>query len=324
MTITDFSSRTREAARSNLGYSQEFDATGRWSWLDRLYKRIVAGMDCDCSALTMGLYWLAGYNVDISGMCATANAADLARAAGFQVLNFTSLSDVREGDALLTPNHHMVPVYRESDGTLKVLSAEYNEFGTATGGKPGNQNGKEVIVKPLYIRSGGWTYILRPPADEATTVSVITTTKPIVFTQSMQPRPIDFRENLWVACWQRIVGTTTDGILGDKTKAAVRELQKSLGFSGIHADGIPGPKTAVRYLNTVGVIKNGDSKPAVRLIQWLVRENTDGVFGPLTESGVKKVQVWWFGPNSNEVDGEVGPHTTPALCRIENYTFVPR
>lgn len=321
MTITDFSSRTREAARSNLGYSQEFSEIGRWSWLDKLYKRIISGTACDCSALTMGLYWLAGYKVNISGTCATVNAADLARAAGFKVLDFTSLSDVREGDALLTPGHHMVPVYREIDGSLKVLSAEYNEFGTATGGQPGDQTGKEVRVRDLYIRSGGWTYILRPPADEATAISVIT--KPIVLTQSMQPRPINETENYWVACWQRIIGTIPDGVLGPKSKAAIRELQKNLGFVGVHVDGIPGPKTAVRYLNSVGVLKRGSSNGAVRLVQWLIRENMDGEFGPLTESGVRKVQVWWFGPESNEVDGEVGPHTTPALCRVENYTFNP-
>ena len=321
MTITDFSSRTREAARANLGYSQDFNEVGRWSWLDKLFRRIVTGMACDCSSLTMGLYWLAGYKINISGTCATINAADLARDAGFQVLSFTSLSDVREGDALLTPGHHIVPVYRESDGSLKCLSAEYNEFGKATGGKPGDQTGKEVVVRPLYIRSGGWTYILRPPADEATAVSVIT--KPIVLAQSMQPRFIVENENYWVASWQRIVGTIPDGVLGTNTKNAIKDLQKRLGFTGVQVDGVPGPKTTVRYLNSVGVLKLGDSNPAVRIVQWLVRENLDGSFGKLTESGVKKVQVWWFGPTSSEVDGEVGPHTTPALCQIENYTFAP-
>jgi len=321
MTITDFSSRTREAARANLGYSQEFNETGRWSWLDKLFKRIVAGMACDCSSLTMGLYWLAGYKINISGTCATVNAADLARAAGFQVLDFTSLSDVREGDALLTPNHHIVPVYREADGSLKCLSAEYNEFGTATGGQPGDQTGREVVIRPLYIRSGGWTYILRPPADEATAVSVIT--KPIVFAQSMQPRFIEPTENYWVAIWQRIVGEQPSGVMNDATKSKIKVLQKSLGFTGLNIDGVPGPKTAVRYLISLGVMQEGWKCEGVRLVQWLVRERMDGEYGRITANAVKKVQVWWFGPTSDEVDGEVGKHTAPALCQIENYTFVP-
>lgn len=228
-TIAVFSALVIQAARANLGYDQS--SMGRWSWLDRLTRAIVPGRACDCSALTMGLYWLAGYPVDISGTCYTGNAAELARAAGFQVLPFTSLSDVREGDALLTPGHHIVPIYRDTDGVLRALSAEYNEHGTALGGKPGDQNGREVRVRDLYVRPGGWTFILRPPADAAP-LSTVVTAPPVA-----APAPVGLDVDgclgrLTITDWQEEMGTDVDGVISKPRSQLVEAVQRKLNAAG--------------------------------------------------------------------------------------------
>ena len=45
--------------------------------------------------------------------------------------------------------------------TIKVGSARGDERGKATGGKVGDQTGKEVSTQNFYVHSKGW-YILRP------------------------------------------------------------------------------------------------------------------------------------------------------------------
>lgn len=45
--------------------------------------------------------------------------------------------------------------------TYYIGNARGNEYGTATGGQPGDQTGKEVCIQPFYIYSGGWKHVIR-------------------------------------------------------------------------------------------------------------------------------------------------------------------
>lgn len=167
-TIARLLELARQAEAAGTGYDQG----QRDSWLDRVARQIVRDKETDCSALTLGLYWLAGYPVDISGTAHTGNAEALARAAGFEVVDVTGwdlariVAALKPGDGLLgrppaATSGHIVLV--GDDG--RWLSAESDERGQSIGGQAGDQTGVEVRWREPYMRSAGWTRILRPPAD---------------------------------------------------------------------------------------------------------------------------------------------------------------
>ena len=167
-TIDKLLDLARQAEAAGTGYDQG----QRWDWLDRVTKQIIRGAEADCSALTLGLYWLAGYPVDVSGLAYTSNAEALCRAAGFGVVDVTGWDAARlygalkAGDGLLgrppaATSGHIVLV--GDDG--RWLSAEQDEAGRSAGGQAGDQTGVEVLWRKPYMRSRGWTRILRPPAD---------------------------------------------------------------------------------------------------------------------------------------------------------------
>ena len=157
-----------KAEASGVGYDQ----SERDSWLDRVKRQIIRDAETDCAALVLGLYWLAGYGIDISGLAYTGNAEALARAAGFGVIDVTGwdlariVAALKPGDGLLgrppaATSGHIVLV--GDDG--RWLSAEADERGRSAGGQAGDQTGVEVRWREPYMRSAGWTRILRPPAD---------------------------------------------------------------------------------------------------------------------------------------------------------------
>lgn len=139
---------------SNVGYDQD----QRWTFLDKANGKIIANKECDCSSSCGGIAWLAGFPVDISGTFYTGNFATKMAAAGFKKIAFTSLSQVGTGDFLVGPGH---VIFCIAAGT-KWWSAEADENGNASGGKAGDQTGKECYIRKPYMRADGWTYILRP------------------------------------------------------------------------------------------------------------------------------------------------------------------
>ncbi|TDC21346.1 peptidoglycan recognition protein [Streptomyces sp. 8K308] len=86
-----------------------------------------------------------------------------------------------------------------------------------------------------------------------------------------------------------------DGIFGPLTEAGVKWLQRLVGTA---ADGIWGPNTEAAYLAYVGGSSRGDTsvrsvagqQRAVNGLGYTPRLDVDGVFGPLTEAGVKWLQ----------------------------------
>lgn len=194
--IADVVRLGREIKAAGTGYSQEMSGpNSRWSWLDLARRTIIPGMSGDCSSIVLGLCVLAGYLVDISGLCYTGNAAAVTRAAGFSVTRFSGrLSDLRPGDVLVEPGRHIVLIL---DGG-ECLSPEINELGRSTGGRAGDQTGREVRIRPVYLRDtsradGGWTYLLRPPAEVTDTLSTaITTPKPATAPAPAWPLPAGY------------------------------------------------------------------------------------------------------------------------------------
>lgn len=157
LTISQMTSLAKKAEGTKVGYDQG----QRWSFLDKKNKSLISNKETDCSALCAGIAYLAGYPINISGTCWTGNLDVLFKAAGWKVLKYTNKNAVKAGDVVLKKKAHAVFAISKTEW----LSAEADERGKASGGQAGDQTGKEVRIRAPYERSGGWDYILRPPAD---------------------------------------------------------------------------------------------------------------------------------------------------------------
>lgn len=226
------------ASPYDVGYAQDTQAR-RWSWLNKKSKAMVTGKtEADCSSLVAGLVWLAGYNIDISGTVFTGNLAALLKAAGWKIVKFTGLSQCKAGRILLTPYAHTVVCL---DSTY-VLSAERNELGKATGGKPGDQDGKEVVKRKKYLRSGGWTYVAIPP-DESDTNVVTIPAFPLKKGYYFGPKEGP-KESVSGYDHKR-----SNGKKGHDGLAVAQDKAKTLGYYSDTVDGLYGPNSKQMVLD---------------------------------------------------------------------------
>ena len=165
----------QDAARridaANTGYSQ----ARRWSFFNRVTNEIIRNKDGDCSSVCATIIKLGGYPINLSypdhSGVYTGNFAAKAQAAGFTLLPFTGLANLQPGDFVCKPGKHVEFV--SSAG--RMFSAWMDENGVSTGGMPGEQAAHEVRYTQAYNYSGGWTQVLRPPANITTTTTNTTT-----------------------------------------------------------------------------------------------------------------------------------------------------
>ena len=88
-------------------------------------------------------------------------------------VNRSTGSGLQRGDVLLNETHH-VAMYC---GNGKEVEASINEKGTATGGQPGDQTGKEFLVRSY--RNYPWDCVLR--YQESNSGSTTTTTEKVAY-----------------------------------------------------------------------------------------------------------------------------------------------
>lgn len=126
------------------------------------------GPDYDCSSLIGTALANAGYPVSKSST--TRNLYDQLVNAGFKKCQ----KPWKRGDIHLAVGHHVVM----SVDANNIVHASINEFGGITGGKTGDQTGKEICTRSYYEPSYGWSYHLRAPenADNGTLNKVATST----------------------------------------------------------------------------------------------------------------------------------------------------
>lgn len=115
--------------------------------------------DYDCSALVITAWERAGVKVKSMGASYTGNILDVFKKAGFKdvtsSVNLRTGSGLKRGDVLLRTGHH-VAMYC---GNGKEVEASINEKGKATGGKPGDQTGREILIRSY--RNYPWNHVLR-------------------------------------------------------------------------------------------------------------------------------------------------------------------
>lgn len=171
MSLAGMQHATRVIAGSNIGYNQ----ARRWTFYDRLTKRVIAGQDADCSSLCGAIAHMAGYNVDLFGTFYTGNFEQRLVATGkFRGLAYGGLGSLQPGDFVLSPQNHVEFVYSND----LFYSAAIDENGNITGGRPGNQSGVETRYKGYYTYWAGWQRIVRPIAPASQPIAVQTIQKP--------------------------------------------------------------------------------------------------------------------------------------------------
>ena len=117
------------------------------------------GPDYDCSSAVIASWERAGVPVHKNGATFTGNMLYSFLKSGF--VNVTKTVDLRtgkglvRGDVLLNIKHHTAMYV----GNGKEVEASINELGTATGGKTGDQTGKEILIR--NYRNYPWDYVLR-------------------------------------------------------------------------------------------------------------------------------------------------------------------
>ena len=133
------------AADNDHGYDQ----ADRW------------GPDYDCSSLMISAWQQAGVPVKTAGAAYTGNMAPVFLRCGFEDVtadvNLSTGAGLQRGDVLLKVRHHTAM----SIGGGQIVHASINESGRATGGKTGDQTGREICVRSYYKYSKGWDKVLR-------------------------------------------------------------------------------------------------------------------------------------------------------------------
>lgn len=108
------------------------------------------GPDYDCSSLVAAALRAGGYNT-VSASMTTRNEYNFLFNIGFRCVN----DKPQRGDIFLTPGKHTAMAVSES----QLVEASINEKGTITGGKTGDQTGKEIWIHKYY--NYPWTYHMR-------------------------------------------------------------------------------------------------------------------------------------------------------------------
>ena len=284
-----------------------YDQSDRWSFNPkRDGQYVLPYQETDCSASCAAIMRAGGYLIDTRDPIYTGNFYSKATDAGFKAypVNGWSLARItnflQPGDFLLGPGH-IVFAYTQT----KWWSAENDEYRRSSGGRDGDQTGLEARFRSPYLRSRGWSWVLRSRDLLANEVQLLSVFSPKL--DAVKPRAIDYtlppRELIRIS--QEISGSAVDGIRGPNTIAAIKKLQKRL---NVKQDGVFGPSTAEAYLLTTPNLyrgRGGMPTGAVKLIQWIVRSRVDGQFGGLTEADVKSAQVW----ANLTPDGNVGAET---------------
>lgn len=115
--------------------------------------------DYDCSSAVIQAWQNAGVPVKSGGATYTGDMKNVFLKNGFvdvtSKVNVATGSGLLRGDVLLNEAHH-VAMYC---GNGKEVEASINEKGTAHGGKPGDQTGKEFLIRSY--RNYPWNCVLR-------------------------------------------------------------------------------------------------------------------------------------------------------------------
>lgn len=222
-----------------------YDQANRW------------GPDFDCSSAIIYIWEKIGVKVKSAGATYTGNMAPIFMRCGFEdvtnKVNRITGKGIEPGDILLNHKNHTAMFV----GSGKVFNASINEKGTVTGGKTGDQTGKEIRIVNYY--NYPWNCVLRYSKDKTITKPI---SQPAIQTPSTSYYPI-YPVNLpvlkkgakgeYVKSAQLLLigrdfscgGYGADGDFGNATFTAVKNFQTE---KSLHVDGEIGPETWAKLI----------------------------------------------------------------------------
>lgn len=222
---------------------------------DQIYRWGEKG-DYDCSAAVIQACQNAGIPVKTGGATYTGNMLKVFLKNGFEIVthevNLKTGAGLIRGDVLLNTSHHTAMYC----GNGKEVEASINEKGTATGGKPGDQTGREFLIRSY--RNYPWTHVLRYTKDDTTNTTTgntdTTTDTPTGGHYMFEPKTVKKGDSgLSVLLLQEILiargfkgkdgkPLTLDRVAGTNTIHALTKYQESR-KGVLEADGVCGDKT---------------------------------------------------------------------------------
>lgn len=211
--------------------SHGYDQTYRWGEKG----------DFDCSAAVIQAWELAGVPVKSKGATYTGNMYSVFLNCGFEdvsgSVDLVHGSGLQRGDVLLNHKNHTA-IYA---GGGKTVEAAINERGTTTGGEPGDQTGKEFLLR-LY-RNYPWDCVLRYTGKSGGSLQPVNALKLVAV---KVPQLQLGHAGAAVAMMQQGLKyhghdpNGNDGEFGPRTDNALIAFQTAL---GLEPDGICGPAT---------------------------------------------------------------------------------
>lgn len=244
------------------------------------------GPDYDCSSAVISAWQAAGVPVKSKGASYTGNMKSVFISCGFKdvrsSINLSNGSGLKRGDVLLNTVTHTAMYI----GNGQIVHASINENGTTTGGKTGDQTGKEICIRSYYNKN--WDCVLRYMNDDS----------------SVTPSPsgnVYIRQGQTAANKFVGAGLTITGVRDAATKkAGIKVLQKAMNLdygAGLAVDGIWGSATEAALGKHY--VKSGETQYMVTACQilLLIRGfNPNGVeypgtFGSGCLAAVKKFQT---------------------------------
>lgn len=224
--------------------------------------------DYDCSSAVITAWEQAGVPVKSKGATYTGNMLSVFKANGFvdvtaQVNRSTGAGLVR-GDVLLNTVHHTAMYC----GNGMEVEASINEKGTAYGGKPGDQTGKEFLIRTY--RNYPWTNVLRYTGGNSTSA-----TAKNYLEIGDSGAAVKTMQLMLIECGYSCGSYGADGEFGSGTDAALRKFQKD---NSLVVDGQYGPvsKMKLTALYNAKVSENGSEgkKNPSKTPKWVGAVNT--------------------------------------------------
>lgn len=207
----------------------------------------------DCSGLVIDCLEKAGIPAKSSGATYTGNMPEVLPKIGFKnviaSVNLATGSGLQRGDILLGNGH--VAFYC---GNGKLVHASINEKGTTTGGKSGDQTGREICIRSYYNKP--WKYIYRYTGGvgNAGTVSVRN-----YLQKGDSGDAVKEMQKMLIGCGYSCGKSGVDGSFGGDTEKALIAFQK---FYALEVDGKYGPVSKAK-LTSVYNGKQSASAPEV-------------------------------------------------------------
>lgn len=215
-----------------------YDQSSRW------------GADYDCSSFVITAWQQAGVPVKTSGASYTGNMYYAFLNCGFRdvtnSINLNTGANLQKGDVVLNTKHH-TEMYI---GNGKMVKASINEFGGVTGGKTGDQTGREIYVGNYYKPSYGWDYVLRYYGGEEEAPTVAPVTLPCFVKLPMLQRGdsgeyVRALQILLIGRGYALPKYGSDGSFGEETEKALQKFQTD---HNLYADGVVGNLTWAKLM----------------------------------------------------------------------------